>query len=55
MAKYWVDPPEGHMFGFPKVWDSETDPEFEQWLVNCGYENLEMANYSRMWEYKEGD
>lgn len=51
--KYWVDVPSGYMFGFPKVWDNEKDPEFEQWLINCGYENLEMADYCRMWEYKD--
>lgn len=56
MAKYWVDPPNGHLWGFPKVYDGEQDAV--EWLVANGYpaKEAEWAHkYVRMWEWKEGD
>lgn len=43
MARYWLDPPEGHRFGFPK--DFEGDPDLldiNQWLLNNGYPQEEI-------------
>lgn len=37
MAKFWVDPPQGYLYGFPKVYDSDLDPEVSEWLVSNGY------------------
>lgn len=51
--KYWVDPPEGHRYGFPKVWDDEVDGDWETWVVDQGYPVTDLIKYSRMWEYKE--
>jgi hypothetical protein len=35
--KVWVDPPSGHKYGFPKVWDPNENPNFFGWLVKEGY------------------
>jgi hypothetical protein len=35
--KVWVDPPSGHMYGFPKIWDPNENPDFLDWLVKEGY------------------
>lgn len=53
--KWYVDPPEGWRFGFPKVWDDETDGDWETWIVDQGYPVTDLIKYSRMWEYKEDD
>lgn len=37
MTKYWVDPPQGYLYGFPKVYDAEVDPPMPEWLVANGY------------------
>lgn len=52
--KYWVDPPEGWRWGFPKVWDEETDGDMETWLVEQGYPLTDMIMHTRCWAY-EGD
>lgn len=53
MAKMWVDPPSGWRYGFPKVWDSEEEPDVDEWLRKNGYPPDESATYVRMWEYVE--
>lgn len=53
--KYWVDPPDGSRFGFPKVWDEEVDGDWETWLVDKGYPITDMTMHTRMWEYTEED
>ena len=35
--KKWVDPPQGWLYGFPKVWDSEKDGDVYQWMIKNGY------------------
>jgi len=56
--KLWVDPPAGWKYGFPKVWNSETHPKFDEWIVWAGYPEDVMKSfgvhfYVRQWEYKE--
>lgn len=50
--KYWVDPPEGWRWGFPKVWDEEVDGTMEEFLKKNNYPDVD-ASWIRMWEYKE--
>lgn len=48
----WVDPPEGWMYGFPKLWDKTKQPDFGVWLLENGYpqSKIEMAEkHSRSW------
>lgn len=53
--KWWVDPPEGHRFGFPKIWDDEEHVDINKWLKDNNYSDFLSfgADYIRMWEYKE--
>jgi hypothetical protein len=37
MDKVYVDPPSGWQYNFPKIWDKEKYPDFNQWLVDNGY------------------
>lgn len=55
MAKFWVDPPSGWQFGFPKVWDSERDNPVDEWLLEQGYKEDGMAPYVRMWPLEVED
>lgn len=47
MALYFVDPPSGWMYGFPKIWDSEKDKPIPEWLAENGYP--EKATHIRTW------
>lgn len=51
--KYYVDPPEGWRWGFPKVWDEEVDGDMHTWIVDQGYPVTDLIKWSRMWEYTE--
>jgi hypothetical protein len=51
--KYWVDPPSGWMYGFPKVWDEDMDGPLPTWLGKEGYPYDEELPYVRMWPYEE--
>ena len=55
--KLWVDPPNGHLWGFPKVWDSELYPSVTKWIHEQGFPDskVEDLQWCRMWEYVEGD
>ena len=56
MDKVWVDIPSGWQWGWPKVWDPTTDPDFEAWLVKmeCPVKLFQLAlRYSRMWPYQD--
>lgn len=33
----WVDPYQGWLYGFPKEWDSDVEPDLWLWLVSEGY------------------
>jgi hypothetical protein len=50
----YIDPPSGWRYGFPKVfdWDSEKE-SFSNWLIRNGYpkEHVELAmQWSRYWD-----
>ena len=49
--KYWVDPPDGWKYGFPKLWDKEAQPDWEKWILQQGYpsEMLHDTSWVRMW------
>ena len=34
---YWVDPPEGWRWGFPKLYDPAKDGDMRAWMVANGY------------------
>jgi hypothetical protein len=49
-----VDPPMGWKYGFPKVFDTETDGVMLEWIVDQGYPEAEIdklgdAFHVRMW------
>lgn len=55
-TKQWVDPPSGWRWGFPKLWDSQTDPDIKQWFLNSGLPETELEfalNWSRYWSANE--
>lgn len=35
--KIWIDPPSGWLYGFPKIWDSNINPNLRSWIVEQGY------------------
>ena len=55
MSKAWIDPASGWMYGFPKVWDSKTDPPIKEWLVKQGLPTNLVDLPVRMWKYTEED
>jgi hypothetical protein len=34
---YWVDPPSGHRYGFPLLYDPATDGDMRAWMIAHGY------------------
>ena len=34
---YWVDPPSGHRYGFPKMYDPAKDGPMVEWMIANGY------------------
>jgi hypothetical protein len=63
MKKLYVDPPKGWLYGFPKIWDKNKDPDFYSWLILEGYPQKEIDKmgdffYCRIWtkgkEEKDG-
>jgi hypothetical protein len=56
--KIWVDPPAGWKYGFPKVFDLETDGDMTQWMLKEGYPQREIDScgnhfHVRMWNFDE--
>ena len=47
--KVWVDPPSGHRYGFPKVFDTIEDGDMLQWLYDNGYPRDADPSYIRQW------
>lgn len=43
----YVDPPEGWLFGFPKVWDKNKFPDLKIWLIQEGYPKSEIELYGK--------
>ena len=34
---YYVDPPSGHRYGFPRLYDPATDGNMTEWMIRNGY------------------
>lgn len=53
--KKWIDPPSGHRYGFPKVYDDESGETLAEWLVKEGYpeDRAEDIAFTRAWDYTE--
>jgi hypothetical protein len=56
--KIWVDPPAGWKYGFPKVYEQETDGDMTKWMLKEGYPQREIDScgnhfYVRMWDFDE--
>ena len=52
-----IDPPEGWKYGFPKVFDTETDGVMLEWIVDQGYPEAEIDKLGdtfrvRMWAHE---
>jgi hypothetical protein len=52
MSKLWVDPPEGWKYGFPAIYDSETDGQMSEWIVNKGYPVQTIKEYGEQWHIR---
>jgi len=53
--KTYVDPPSGWKYGFPKVYNEETDGDMTKWLLANGYPQKEIDScgdyfFIRRWE-----
>ena len=48
-SKLWVDPPEGWKFGFPAIFDPDTDGQMSEWIVNKGYPIEVIKEYGESW------
>lgn len=58
--KYYVDPPSGWKYGFPKVFDTEVDGVMREWLIEQGYPPFEIDAcgdyfFVRQWAYEPKD
>jgi hypothetical protein len=58
--KIWVDPPAGWKYGFPKVYEQETDGDMTKWMLKEGYPQREIDScgshfYVRMWDFDENE
>lgn len=56
--KIWVDPPSGWKYGFPLVYNPQTDGDVIEWMIRCGYPRDVMESYgehfyTRQWEAKD--
>jgi hypothetical protein len=47
--KIWVDPPEGWKYGFPAIYDPNTDGQLSEWIVRKGYPLLTIKEYGDAW------
>jgi hypothetical protein len=45
----WVDPPEGWKYGFPAIYDPDTDGQMSEWIVNKGYPIEVIKEYGESW------
>lgn len=56
--KYYVDPPSGWKYGFPKVFDTEIDGVMREWMIKEGYPQFEIDAcgdyfFVRQWAYED--
>jgi hypothetical protein len=54
----WIDPPSGWRYGFPKIWNPNTDSDMHKWLVDNGYPEIEITSmgeyfFIRAWDATE--
>jgi len=58
--KIWVDPPSGWRYGFPRVYNENTDGPILEWMVKCGYPQPLIDDYGdhfymRQWHAEEAE
>ena len=47
--KIWIDPPEGWRYGFPAIYDPDTDGQMSEWIVRKGYPLQTIKAYGESW------
>jgi len=47
--KLWVDPPEGWKYGFPAIYDPNTDGQLSEWIISKGYPVQIIKEYGDAW------
>ncbi len=54
--RMWVDPPQGYLYGFPKIYTPSEDGDFTKWMIKNGYpkEDLTSTTYCRYWPVEDG-
>jgi len=45
----WVDPPEGWKYGFPAIYDPNTDGQMSEWIISKGYPIQIIKEYGESW------
>jgi hypothetical protein len=45
----WVDPPEGWKYGFPAIYDPDTDGQMSDWIISKGYPIQIIKEYGEQW------
>jgi hypothetical protein len=45
----WVDPPEGWKFGFPAIYNPDTDGQMSDWIISKGYPIQIIKEYGEQW------
>lgn len=53
--KMWLDPCEGWRYGFPKLYDPDTDGDMHEWIYDNGYPRDKEIPYTSMWYDDEGE
>jgi len=48
----WVDPPEGWKFGFPAIFNPDTDGQLSEWIVKKGYPISVIQEYGDVWSVR---
>lgn len=48
---FWVDPPQGYLYGFPAIWDEKEFPELTDFLrLKKVPESIISLGHVRFWE-----
>ena len=50
--KLWVDPPEGWKYGFPAIYNPNTDGQLSEWIVKRGYPISLIQEYGNVWSVR---
>ena len=45
----WVDPPEGWKYGFPAIYNPDTDGQMSEWIISKGYPIQIIKEYGESW------